>query len=141
MATTRKPNSDFMREPRSKAKPKDTFWDKEGNPYKEEADKQEKRLAKTMGFKQTIKSGGVPDSRHKGDGQTVDGLFEAKKTTRSRGISITGAQVVKTSQQARDIGKEPVFIYEGVRIPVGCPKEWVIMPLNVYLMLTGRNKL
>ena len=99
--------------------------------------KHEKRTAKRSGDRRVRGSGSKP-----GRPADIRGLefLRENKTTVGRGRTISGEEIEKISNQALSVGLEPVMeiCFEGQTAPT--PKDWVMLPAEVFEDLVRRAR-
>lgn len=99
--------------------------------------KHEKRTAKRSGDRRVSGSGSKP-----GRPADIRGLefLRENKTTHGRGRFINGDEIEQISNQALSVGLEPVMeiCFEGQTAPT--PKDWVLVPAEVFEELVRRAK-
>lgn len=102
---------------------------------KKKSKKQEKRIAREVGGKQTPGSGSRWNA--KGDVKTSSLLIEAKTTTH-RSFSVTSTILDKISEEAVLCGRTPVLSVEitsGIR-----PKRYAVLAWEDFLALSGESE-
>ena len=125
MAKTPKPH-----EPK---KPKPKMWSEEISS-KATSMKNEERLSETVGFKQTPGSGNRDWPSLKGDGSHPRFMFELKETQRAN-ISVGERVVSKLYREASNVGKDPVLVLSAYGLPDPLPKDWAVVPIDIFMML------
>ena len=97
----------------------------------------EKRISKRSGDRRVPGSGSKPGKP--GDIRGIEFLREAK-TTKGRGRTISGNELEKITSQAISVGLEPLMeiCFEGQTAPT--PKDWVLVPADVFEDLVRRAK-
>ena len=97
--------------------------------------KQERRVAEKLHGKVQPASGATPHA--KGDVISGDELVDAKTTARSFTLSVD--VLTKLISDARKHARLPLLQIE-VRAMPERHKDWVLVPLDYYLQLTGRDE-
>lgn len=100
---------------------------------REQADRQERRLASIAGFRLTAGSGSGGHAASKGDGQDELHVWESKTTTQ-KSKAVSRKEMAKVGRDAHAIGKEPILVitFEGKLLP-GLSRDYAVVDLN-YLM-------
>lgn len=114
-------------------KPRPKMWSETLSP-KRKSLKNEKRLSKEVGFRLTPGSGNLDWAGCKGDGSHPDFIFELKETEKAS-IRISESVVAKLYREAAAIGKDPVFILSAYGLSEPLPKDWVVIPVDVFKKL------
>lgn len=97
--------------------------------------KQEDRLAGLLRGKRQVASGATPHA--KGDVISADEIVDAKTTERS--FSLNFGVLTKLVSDARKHARLPILQVEVRAMPEG-KRDWVVLPLDYYLQLTGRDE-
>ena len=116
------------------------MWEeREPDPVKTKSLKNEKRLSQKLGFKLTPGSGNQDWPSKKGDGVTKEFVFECKETERDR-FSLTPDVLGKIYREASTTGKNPVLVISMYGMPDPIPKEWAMVPIEVFNELTQGDR-
>jgi len=118
----------------SKKAPK--MWDKEEDSPKRKSLQNEKRLSKEVGFRLTPASGNMSIPAFKGDGQTKQFMFECKETETDK-LTLGVKVFSKLCREAAAIGKDPALILSLYGFPDPIPKDWVVIPAEVFSYLVA----
>jgi Holliday junction resolvase len=116
------------------------MWSNEPEAVKTTSLKNEKRLSKEMGFKLTPGSGNQAWPSKKGDGNSLDLMYECKETIKDR-FNITPDVLAKLCREAATIGKDPVLVVSMYGMPEPIPKEWAMVPIDVFNQMTQGERL
>lgn len=99
---------------------------------KKKSQKQEKRVAKSLGGKVQKGSGSVPF--HKGDIKTTELLVEAKRTDKDS-MSVKKEWFEKVTREAMAYNKIPALSIEFENTERYVSKDWVAVPVKFLNML------
>lgn len=113
-----------------KSKPSPQMWEHEPS-VKETSLKNEKRIAKEIGFNLTRGSGNTPWPNAKGDGSHPQIMFECKETQKAT-LSISQKVLAKLCREAGTVGKEPALVMSAYGLPDPIPKDWVAVPMSFF---------
>lgn len=97
----------------------------------------ERDVADRMGGRRQPCSGAIPG--FKGDVKLPEFLVDTKYTVRgSYALSLKTLQ--KVDKEARGEGREPLLLIHFAQMPIGVPKEWVLIPATVFEQLTAKEE-
>jgi len=116
-------------------KPRRSLFD-DPRTSRDRATEQERRVAKRLGGKTQPNSGGTLFSHQKGDVQTDEIVWELKGTIGHR-IVVDEKMIHKACLDARRVGKEPGLQFTIEKMPDHLPKDWVLVPLDVWVAVSG----
>lgn len=92
----------------------------------------ELELAKKLGGKRQIASGAIDG--YKGDVKLDDFLLDSKETDGDE-IRVDRTMIMKISREALGNNREPGLVLTWNKLAVGIPKEWVVIPIDVFMKL------
>ncbi len=92
----------------------------------------EKELAKKLGGRRQLASGALDQS--KGDVKLDNLLLDSKETIHGS-ITVKGTDLTKICREATGEGLHPGMILTLGALPMTTPKEWVLVPLEVFVTL------
>jgi Holliday junction resolvase len=103
---------------------------------KEKSTDSENQWAKELGGKRVTGSGCTDGA--KGDIKSDDFLIELKETT-NKSILVDQTIISKICREAREAGKKPALAIQFSKTPLGVPRKWVAIPLELFKELTNDN--
>jgi hypothetical protein len=107
------------------------------NSLKARVNAHEQDLADRLeGVRQPL-SGAI--SGYKGDIKLDHFLLDSKETSADT-LGVSRADIVKINREACGERKEPGLVLTWNKMAEGCPKEWVMIPLEVFQRMVCVNK-
>ena len=104
---------------------------------KKRSDRHEKRLAKEMSFKHQIMSGALQEVWNKEDGQDESYLYQLKETVGKDARIVNLGVLADLTKRAYLQGKDPVLVLTLVNAELPTPKDWVMVPKDLWLSMRG----
>ncbi len=104
---------------------------------KERVNAHEQDLADKLDGRRQPNSGSLP--QHKGDIKLDNFLLDSKETE-SSAILVTKKDLLKINREAFQEGKEPGLVLTLYNMASVVPKEWVMVPLEVFYELLKQNE-
>lgn len=99
--------------------------------------RKEKYLADKLGGHRQPLSGALDHA--KGD-ISLDKILLDSKQSNGTTITVAGRDLTKITREATQVGKEPGMVLTIEQIPDTTPKEWVMVPLDVFADLIDNQK-
>lgn len=115
----------------SPKKPIPKMWVEKEPSVKRKSLNNEERLSEDLDFKLTPGSGNKSHPTHKGDGQTKRFVYELKETEKDS-LTLSYKVLSKLYREASIIGKDPVLVMSLYGLPSPLPKDWVVIPIDVF---------
>ena len=104
---------------------------------KERVNAHEAEIADKLDGRRQPNSGSL--EQHKGDIKLDNFLLDSKETEKS-GLLITKKDLLKINREAFQEGKEPGLVLTIYDMASAVPKEWVMVPLEVFYELVKQNE-
>jgi hypothetical protein len=106
---------------------------------RDRATEQEQRVAKRIGGRTQPNSGGTLFAHQKGDLQTTEIVWELKGTIGKR-VVVDRHMLHKACADAKRVGKDPGLQFTIEELPEHIPKDWVMVPLDVWVAVTNEDE-